>query len=128
MLVGKDGMSDIIIYGPGIIDQHAEIKTSPDGRVVRLVPLEGAVLHNGRPLVEAVELRDGDRLKSLLLLLQTGNDSCLRTANCSNVHVMNIFDKPTERVVHYISAIRVELWLRSALSDVIGLGSSLVAV
>jgi FHA domain len=65
MLIGKDGRADIIVYGPGIAERHADIKISQDGTSVTLVPLDGVVLHNGRSLTEAVEMHDGDRLKSI---------------------------------------------------------------
>lgn len=60
-MVGKDGLSDIVVYGPGVVDNHAEIRTSADGRSVVLVPGGGEVLHNGLVLGDAAELLDGDR-------------------------------------------------------------------
>ena len=61
MQVGKDGIADVVVYGPGIVDNHAEMRTTKDGRTVVLVRRGGEVLHNGVPLVDSVELMDGDR-------------------------------------------------------------------
>jgi len=56
--VGKAG-SAIVMHGPGIVARHAEIVNSRGE--VTLVPHNGAVLHNGKPLQNPVTLYHGDR-------------------------------------------------------------------
>jgi len=56
--IGKDG-SDIVMHGPGIVTQHAEIINNRGE--ITLVPVDGAVLHNGKLLQNSVELYHGDR-------------------------------------------------------------------
>jgi hypothetical protein len=58
--VGREG-ADIVLHGPGIVTNHAEIRNN-NGEII-LVPCEGCVLHNGREVRNNAKLRHGDRIR-----------------------------------------------------------------
>lgn len=57
--VGKGSGVSIVLHGPGIVAQHAELRNK-DGDVT-LLPLNGSILHNGKELTKSVLLCHADR-------------------------------------------------------------------